>query len=171
MGHDRNRGEETMTFNQKETMFLNELKGQEQVCAEKYERYAADACDPALGTLFWDLAQSERRHESILTRLLNGQDVPAPQQNPQGAQQNAQQQDAGVKPAYNGASDGEDKCADAYLCRDALAMEKHVSGVYDTGIFEFTQQSVRDALADIQKQEQQHGKRIYDYMAANGMYN
>ena len=50
-------------------------------------------------------------------------------------------------------------------------VEKHVSGVYDTGIFEFCSTVVRDTLAHIQKEEQNHGEKLYSYMAANNMYN
>jgi spore coat protein CotF len=59
---------------------------------------------------------------------------------------------------------------DKYLCTDSLSMEKYVSGVYDTAIFEFVNTKNRDALNFIQKQEQQHGQKIYAYMAKNGMY-
>ena len=59
---------------------------------------------------------------------------------------------------------------DKYLCTDALAAEKHASSLYDTCIFEFRDDNVRDQLNHIQKEEQQHGKRIYDYMSANMMY-
>ena len=58
---------------------------------------------------------------------------------------------------------------DEYLCRDALDTEKHVSSLYDTCIFEFVSAQARDVLNHIQKEEQEHGKRIYDYMAAHGM--
>ncbi|MBR6549079.1 MAG: spore coat protein, partial [Clostridia bacterium] len=54
--------------------------------------------------------------------------------------------------------------------QDMLAMEKHVSGVYNTGVFEFTNPVLRDALAHIQKEEQNHGEKLYSYMSANGMY-
>ena len=37
--------------------------------------------------------------------------------------------------------------------------------------FEFTENNIRDVLNHIQKEEQEHGKAIYDYMAQNGMYN
>jgi len=50
-------------------------------------------------------------------------------------------------------------------------MEKHVSALYDTVIFECTTQGLRDLLSEIQRDEQNHGKRIYDYMSANGMYS
>jgi rubrerythrin len=60
---------------------------------------------------------------------------------------------------------------DKYLCTDSLTMEKYVSGLYDTAIFEFVNLKNRDALNYIQKQEQQHGQKIYAYMAKNGMYS
>jgi len=59
---------------------------------------------------------------------------------------------------------------DKYLCQDGLTMEKYVSGIYDTAIFEFTNSQNREALNYIQKQEQQHGEWIYNFMAQNGMY-
>ena len=65
----------------------------------------------------------------------------------------------------------EDKKHDCYLCTDLLATEKHASHLYDTCIFEFKQESVRNALNHIQKEEQNHGKMIYDYMSANSMYS
>jgi hypothetical protein len=58
---------------------------------------------------------------------------------------------------------------DEYLVRDALDTEKHVSSVYDTCIFEFSDAGARDALNHIQKEEQQHGKQLYDYMSCHGM--
>ena len=52
-----------------------------------------------------------------------------------------------------------------------LAGEKHVSGLYDTCVFEFRNNQARSVLNHIQKEEQEHGKLIYDYMAANNMYS
>ena len=60
---------------------------------------------------------------------------------------------------------------DAYLCADALAMEKHVSSVYDVSVFEFSSPVLRDTLAHIQKEEQNHGEMLYSYMSKNGMYS
>ena len=59
---------------------------------------------------------------------------------------------------------------DCYLCTDVLAMEKHASHLYDTCVFEFNDANARSVLNDIQKQEQHHGKVIYDYMNTNAMY-
>jgi hypothetical protein len=60
---------------------------------------------------------------------------------------------------------------DKYICSDALSTEKHVSSTYNTGIFEFKDVSVRNILNHIQKEEQEHGEKIYSYMSMNGMYN
>ncbi|NLM03393.1 MAG: spore coat protein, partial [Clostridiales bacterium] len=60
--------------------------------------------------------------------------------------------------------------SDADLCHDLLSTEKYVSGNYDTAIFEFTNTQARELLNHIQKEEQQHGERIFKYMQQNGMY-
>ena len=49
-------------------------------------------------------------------------------------------------------------------------MEKHVSSMYDVSIFEFSCPSLRDTLAHIQKEEQNHGQQLYAYLSTNGMY-
>ena len=51
-----------------------------------------------------------------------------------------------------------------------LASEKHASGLYDTGIFEFTDPKARKMLNHIQADEQQHGEQIAAFMKSNGMY-
>jgi spore coat protein CotF len=63
-----------------------------------------------------------------------------------------------------------DKQKDAFLCQDALSTEKHVSSTYNTCIFEFADTNIRNALNHIQKEEQQHGEQIYNYMSKNGRY-
>ncbi|MBQ8395830.1 MAG: spore coat protein, partial [Oscillospiraceae bacterium] len=65
----------------------------------------------------------------------------------------------------------QDKKHDEFLCKDMLAMEKHVSGLYDTSVFEFNDTQARNVLNHIQKEEQEHGDKLYKYMSANGMYN
>ena len=76
----------------------------------------------------------------------------------------------GFSAAYS-VADTDAKKHDSYLCTDVLTMEKHASHLYDTCIFEFTQESLRNVLNSIQKEEQGHGKAIYDYMSANSMYS
>ena len=60
---------------------------------------------------------------------------------------------------------------DQNLCNDLLMTEKYVSNTYDTAIFEFTDSNIRQVLNHIQKEEQQHGEGIFNYMQSHGMYN
>ena len=148
------------TLTEKECALIKELRAQEQLCAEKYTRYANQACDGQLRNLFTQIAQTENEHIQTLDRLSSGT---VPQMNA-GGQQKQQQ---AIQPST---CSEQDKQNDAFLCADALAMEKHVSAEYNTCIFEFSQAEVRDVLNHIQKEEQEHGKQIYDYMSVNGMY-
>ncbi len=150
-----------MILTQKETDLLKDLKSQEKLCIEKYTKYQADACDKALKDLFGGICTTEKAHLQTVEDILNGKEVPATSA------------PSAVSQAWNGTSsccDQEGKQRDGFLCRDALAMEKHVSGLYDISIFEFANPSLRDTLAHIQKEEQNHGQQLYAYMSANGLY-
>ena len=59
---------------------------------------------------------------------------------------------------------------DKMLCQDSLSTEKYVSSTYDTTIFEFRDTNARQVLNHIQKEEQEHGEKIYNYMSQHGMY-
>lgn len=56
-------------------------------------------------------------------------------------------------------------------CSDLLASKKYASGTYGTGIFEATNTVVREELQHIQKDEQQHGQELFNYMNSHGLYN
>lgn len=159
-----------MTWTQKETSLLKDLKGQEQLCVDKYGKYAAAACDPELQQIFRQIQQTEQSHLQTITTLLNGQ---MPQQNGQ-SQQNQQKQKPLQQYAQfppQGASDVQQAFQhDKFLAEDALCTEKEVSGAYNTSIFEFRDPQVRQILHQIQGAEQQHGEMLYQYMAKNGMY-
>ena len=148
-----------MQLTQKETDFLKDLKSQEMLCAEKYAKYAEAAHDPQLKNLFSKISGEEREHHSLLERMEQGE-VPVM---PAGTD---------TAPTFTATYTGEtqEKKDDCYLCSDLLSMEKHVSHAYDTAVFEFKSEGARNLLNDIQKKEQEHGKAIYDYMTANGMY-
>ena len=60
---------------------------------------------------------------------------------------------------------------DKMLCQDSLSTEKYVSSTYNTAIFEFSNTQIRQVLNHIQKEEQEHGQKIYNYMNQHGMYN
>lgn len=151
-----------MTLNQKETGLLKDLKDQEQLCVEKYKKHAECACDASLKSLFGYFQQNEQAHLNTLTQIGNGS-IPS--------------MDSGNKPVKPDITNSACRCSaeqnatDKYLCSDALAGEKHVSTLYDTCIFEFRDPQIRNILNHIQKEEQEHGKELFDYMNLNGMYN
>lgn len=152
-----------MQLTQKETTLLKDLKGQEKLCVEKYTKYASNALDPQLKELFTSIANVEQQHLNTITQIENDT---VPQSNNSSSQT--------VKTTFTsnyGMGDTPDKQADCYLCSDLLADEKHVSGLYNTCIFEFNDKQIRDTLNHIQKEEQEHGKAIYDYMSVNNMYS
>lgn len=150
-----------MQLTQKENSLLKDMKDQEKLCAEKYRKNAAAAADPQLSALFNRLATVEDGHLNTLNEISNGS-CPAAQGGGQSAAQ-------ATFNAFHTADTAEKK-NDAFLCTDLLTGEKHASHLYDTCIFEFTDECVRQTLNHIQKEEQEHGKAIYDYMKANSMY-
>ena len=151
-----------MTLTQKEASLLSDLKAQEQLCIEKYKKYSDAACDPELKDLFKNLAGVEQGHLNTITRIMAGTEVKMSPESPSAVSAKLQ-----CKPSSCTESE---KQNDAYLCKDALSMEKHVSSVYNTGIFEFTSPVIRDTLAHIQKEEQNHGEQLYSYLSCNNMY-
>lgn len=151
-----------MTLTQKETTLLSDLKSQEQLCIDKYSRYEADACDGALKNLFAEIKTTEQGHLNTVNRILSGEEVTM-------ASTPTAKSESESFTASSCPKDAKDK--DAFLCKDALAMEKHVSSVYDTCVFEFASPTLRDTLSHIQKEEQNHGMKLYQYMKANGMYS
>lgn len=149
-----------MQLTQKETSLLKDLLSQEKLCVQKYQKASSCAHDPQLTQLFNEIVTQEQTHAKTLQQM---QDGIAPMM---GQQQQKQQP---PKPQKS-ECDEQQKQEDAILCQDLLATEKYVSSSYNTSIFEFRDTGMRDALNHIQKEEQEHGKRIYDYMAVNGMY-
>jgi spore coat protein CotF len=150
-----------MTLTVKETNLLFDLKSQEEICIEKYKKYENDAVDPALKSLFSSIRTAEESHLTTVTDILSGSEVSV------GTAPSAVSEKLECPPS---SCTEDEKKRDAFLCKDALAMEKHVSSLYDTSIFEFTSPTLRDTLNHIQKEEQNHGEKLYGYMAINGMY-
>jgi rubrerythrin len=152
-----------MTLTQKETSLLKDMKGQEELCIEKYGKYSAAANDPALKQLFSSLMSVESGHLATINRMLQGEEVSMGNTTPTVSQSDI---------TFTKSTQPEDKKAqDGYLAKDALSMEKHVSSAYNTAVFEFTSTVMRDTLAHIQKEEQNHGERLYKYLNANNQYN
>lgn len=152
-------------LSQKEKMFLEDDKQQEEVCVLKYKNYGKQAKDTELQQLCNKLSDEEQHHFNIIDSLLNGETPNLTQ----GHQQTGQSQNQGGtwKNSSMPTLGNED---DKILCSDLLASEKYVSGVYDTSIFESANSEVRQALQHIQKEEQSHGEQIFNYMNSHGMY-
>ena len=150
-----------MVLTQKESTLIKDLKGQEQLCIDKYKKHAACAHDPQLKQLFSKIAGVEQEHLNTLNQIESGGNPPAG---------GAKQADIPTFSAYYTAETPE-KQQDYYLCADLLTTEKHASGLYNTCVFEFGQTELRQVLNHIQTEEQQHGEQIYRYMKANGMYS
>lgn len=149
-----------MTLTQKETALLKDLRGQEELCIGKYGRYAAEAKADELRCLFEELKTKEEEHLKTIQDMMGGTVKDAPTTLKATNENTA---------ATHYASE-DDKKSDAFLCQDMLASEKHVSSTYNTSVFEFANPAARKMLSHIQAEEQQHGEKIYAYMAANGMY-
>ncbi|MBQ8849207.1 MAG: spore coat protein [Clostridia bacterium] len=151
-----------MALTQKETDLLKDMKGQEELCIQKYNKYSEMAKAEALKNLFKSMAQVEQNHLQTITAMMSGNIPTMPNTIENSNNQNC------VSANYMSEADKND---DALLCQDMLATEKHVSGLYDTAIFEFKDPAARKTLNHIQAEEQQHGEQLYAYMNCNGMYS
>ena len=151
-----------MVLTQKESTLIKDLKGQEQLCIDKYTKHAECASDPQLKQLFTRIADVERGHLNTLNQIEQGA---AP------AMGGAAKAQIPTFTAYHTQSETPEKKDDCFLCSDLLAGEKHASHLYDTCVFEFSDANVRNTINHIQKEEQNHGKMIYDYMKTNSMYS
>ena len=151
-----------MTLTPKESSLLKDMIGEEQLCVAKYQKYAAEAKSPSLQALFSGIATTEQSHLKTLNDMQSGTVGAVP------AQIHAPDQKNCCAVQY---ASTQDKDADAFLCKDLLATEKHASALYNTCVFEFTYPEARKMLNHIQAEEQQHGQMLYAYMNANGMYN
>ena len=128
-----------MTLTQKEQSLLKDLKDQEQLCIDKYTKHSACANDPQLKNLFSNLAQVESKHKQGLENLETGT-VP---------ETSSSNSALPTFTAYH-TSETPEKKEDCYLCTDVLSGEKEVSKLYDTCIFEFTDENARNYLNSIQ---------------------
>ncbi|WP_110955365.1 spore coat protein [Anaerosinus massiliensis] len=165
-----------MPLTQKETQLLQDQKSHEKICIEKYQKYAQQATDPNLKQLFQTYAQQEQQHLNTIESILNGQVPNMNQSQSQQSQSSSQQQPAQSNQQNNTQAQATTNASvpnqkDMMLCSDMLMTEKYVSGAYDTAIFEFTNAQTRQALNHIQKEEQEHGEGIFNYMSSHNMYS
>lgn len=156
-----------ISLNTKERLLLEDAKSHEQLCIEKYAKYANQASDQQLKAIFNNNGRIEQEHLNTINQLLSGQVTPV--NNQQGATNSSQQQPVNTPQPQNNMAAYQ--ASDKDLCTDLLMTEKYVSNTYNTAIFEFRDTNVRDVLNHIQKEEQKHGEAIFKYMESKGMYN
>jgi spore coat protein CotF len=149
-----------MNLTAKESELLKDMKSQEELCIRKYNKYAEEAVSSKLSELFTSMAKAEGAHLCSINDMLEGKEPEPPK--PLAADNSLCERYSYESPA--------DRNLDAFLCQDMLSMEKHVSSVYNTGVFEFKSPAARKMLNHIQAEEQQHGEQLFAYMNANGTY-
>ena len=152
----------------KERLLLEDEKSHETLCVEKYKEHAKKANCQELKSLFNSLAQKEQEHLNTINQILNGT---VPSMNQAQIQQNTNTQSQFNLEGLQSSAPIDYDETDKLLCQDALSIEKYVSSTYDTAIFEFKDKNIRQVLNHIQKEEQEHGEQIYNYMNKHGMYS
>ena len=153
-----------MKLTEKENLLLKDLKTAEQLCIDKYGEYAKIANDKKLKNLFNSILEKENEHLKTVQKILSGKAVTMPS----GKNSSSSQKSGGSLKSQAKLSQKEIE-KDCFLCQDLLSTEKYVASVYNTGVFEFTQPKLRNILNHIQKEEQEHGFKIYQYLSANNM--
>lgn len=147
-------------LSQKERMLLEDGKKQEELCVKKYQGYASRVQDVQLKNLLTEIAQEEQHHHNMIDQLL------------QGMEPNMTHSGGTTGPKTNNTfqlSNGDTN--DQLLLEDLLSTEKYVSSFYDTLVFESADSRVRQVIQHIQKEEQNHGEKLFNYMNNHGMYN
>ena len=153
-----------MQLTQKERSLLKDQLSHEEICIQKYNKYANQVQDPQLKQMLQQFASQEQQHHDTINQILQGQ-----QPNLGGGQQQQQPQQ---KPQFpNLIQNNQANQQDAFMLRDLLMTEKYISGTYNTTIFETVNPTLRQALQHIQKEEQQHGEGLFNYMQQHGLYN
>ena len=146
-------------------MLLEDQKATKRfVC--KIPQFCQSSTRPQLRQLLHEYGAQEQQHLQTINQILAGQMPALPQQGPSGGQT----MPSGKVPPESASSTPVGP-NDALLLNDLLMTEKYVSGTYDTAIFEFTDSNIRQILNHIQKEEQQHGEGIFQYMQSHGLYN
>ena len=142
-----------MILKEKEKTVIQDLQTQEKSCIEKYGKYAQQARDPELKSLFQTLQKKEQEHYDSLSQVLSGT---VPQVNCN----DSDGRDYQPKAAYTSVMSSEDKEHDAFLATDCIGTEKLISGEYNSDVFAFEDSGVRKLLADIQVEEQNHAESL-----------
>lgn len=63
-----------------------------------------------------------------------------------------------------------DRLNDKQILNDMLMTEKYIGDTYETAIMECSNLQVREALQHIQREEQEHARRVFEAMQQRGWY-
>lgn len=151
-----------MVLTSKETTTIKDLQTQEKACIEKYEKYASQAKDPELQSLFRTLQKEEQKHYQSLGQALNGE-IPSCDCN------DSQGKDYCPCVTYQCGCNEADKEHDNFLATDCIGTEKLVSSEYNTDVFNCDNSDLRKLFADIQIEEQNHAQMLSKYKQENAM--
>ncbi len=152
-----------MELNEKERQALENVKSEEILGIDRYRKHAAEAHDPVLRDLFNNIITQEEHHVASIEQVLSGGAIPQVDCNDSDGKNYTPQV------TYGPGVDSPEKTNDSYLATDCIAAEKLVSGEYNDDVFVFGNSDIRQLLADIQVEEQNHAEMLYKYKVANGM--
>lgn len=151
-----------MELTQQQRYIVQNMKDQEKMCVQKYEKGETMAKDPVLKQLFASIRQEEQQHYDSLEQLLNGTVPRVDTKDKAGEEYHPQAY-------YTGNCNQTDKENDQFLCTDAITTEKYVSMAYDYELFQFADPDIRRLFNDIETEEQNHAEKIYKYKTVNSM--
>jgi len=182
-----------LQLTQKERMYLTDAKHHEELCIAKYNHYTEAVSDPELKQIFKRAGQQETNHLHTVQQILQGripdmtsQTTQAQQTTTGGGSTRAGQggsmtqrlsgmgstgnTDATTMVASHTQYTGQGGLSEEQICNDLLTTEKAVSDMYDSAVFESSNQQLRQTLNHIQKEEQDHAFAIFQFMQKKGWY-
>ncbi len=188
-----------MQLTQKERMYLTDAKHHEELCIAKYNHYTEAVSDPELKQIFKRAGQQETNHLHTVEQILQGRTPDTTSQSTQMQAQSATGggstragQSGSMTERLSGMSGtgttsgtarsglgmvashtqytGQGGLSEEQICNDLLTTEKAVSDMYDSAVFESSNQQLRQTLNHIQKEEQDHAFAIFQFMQKQGWY-
>ncbi|MBT9155546.1 MAG: hypothetical protein DDT37_00513 [Firmicutes bacterium] len=175
-----------MQLTQKERMYLTDAKHHEELCIAKYNHYTEAVADPELKQIFQRAGQQETNHLHTVEQILQGRIPDTTSQSTQmqaphvpGGGPTRTVQSSSMTGRLSGAVGtgqsalgmvashtqytGQGGLSEEQICNDLLTTEKAVSDMYDSAVFESSNQQLRQTLNHIQKEEQDHAFAIFQF--------
>lgn len=182
-----------MQLTQKERMYLTDAKHHEELCIAKYNHYTEAVSDPELKQIFGHAGHQKANHLHAVEQLLQGR---VPQMGATGQSRPTTGQHTMSSPPCSGQSGsvpqrlsntsgtgslgmvashtqytGQGGLSEEQICNDLLTTEKAVSDLYDSAVFESSNEEIRQTLNHIQREGQDHAFTVFQFMQKKGWYN